>query len=59
MPGCKIKPVSVSLPVGHVESLKRKPDNKVIVYNPGEYSAEKETGSVLEPDFGMVETGES
>jgi site-specific DNA recombinase len=41
------------------ESLKRKPDNKVIVYNPGEYFAEKETGSVLEPDFGLVETGES
>jgi site-specific DNA recombinase len=41
------------------ESLKRNPDNKVITYNPGEFYTEKETGSVLEPDFGMVETGES
>ena len=43
------------------ESLRQKPENKVTVFNPGEYPVEKGTGSILdmEPDFKLVETGES
>jgi len=41
------------------ESLRQNPDNKVTVFSPG--AAEKGTGSILdmEPDFKLVETGES
>jgi site-specific DNA recombinase len=41
------------------ESLRQNPDNKVTVFSPG--GAEKGTGSILgmEPDFKLVETGES
>jgi site-specific DNA recombinase len=42
------------------DSLKQMPGNKVIIFRPGEVQ-ERKTGSVLnaEPDFGLVETGES
>jgi len=42
------------------DSLKKMPDNKVMIFRPGEVQ-ERTTGSVLntEPDFGLVETGES
>jgi hypothetical protein len=43
------------------ESLKQKPGSKVIVFSPSQSRIEKITGSGLtpEPDFGLVETGES
>jgi len=41
------------------QSLKHLPDNKVIIFRPG--TKQKETGSGIaqEPDYAMVETGES
>jgi hypothetical protein len=42
------------------DSLKRLPDNKVLIFRPGEVE-ERKTGSSCEPepDCGLVETGES
>ena len=53
---CRPKALSQDL----FDSLKQMPDNKVMIFRPGEVQ-ERTTGSVLntEPDFGLVETGES
>jgi hypothetical protein len=53
--GIQPKPPFYSL----FESLKHVPDNKVIIFRPG--ARQKETGSGIpqEPDYVMVETGES
>jgi len=41
------------------ESLKHKPESKVTLFNPGEDDKETGSGLIPEPDFGLVETGES
>ena len=41
------------------ESLKHVPDNKVIIFRPGVKQKETGSGIAQEPDYAMVETGES